>query len=296
MMSRIVALLAILPVTVVITGMAAHASSGGCQTDVGWDVAQAVCETSKEGWQDMQDTAGAQSYQYELERACGSENVGDVCSNPRNCDSDPPLGLYNIYRAGVGQDDWTLVATVCLDPEDGDEGPGPKDVQAEFERLTWPQASLVIQPPQGETLVNFDTIFYTTSTEPVSQSVQLLGAQVEIVATPSAYTWHWDQAEHATVAADAEPFVTSDHGAPYPDQTITWQYTDAHDGAPEHRCHLHRALPHQRQAVEGPRCDAHGDRDARPGARRPGGEAHAGEVTPPGLRRERVTRRRRRRC
>ena len=177
----------------------------------------------------MQNTAVVQSYQYDLERACGSENIGDVCSNPRNCDTDPPLGLYNIYRANVGQDNWTLVATVCLDTKDGDKGPGPSDVAAEFKRLTWPQAALVIQPPEGETLVNFDTIFYTTSTQPVSQSVRLLGSQVEIVATPSEYTWHWNQDKRATVPADVEPFVTSDHGAPYPDQTITWQYTDAHE-------------------------------------------------------------------
>ncbi|MBA3783380.1 MAG: hypothetical protein H0X12_16200 [Nocardioides sp.] len=198
-----------------------------CTEAVDWETQQNICRESKEGWNNRQATAVAQGYRYDLERVCGSYSNGQ-CYNPRNCDTDPPLGLYNIYRADAGTDNWTLVATVCLDSKDGDKGPGPKEVAAEFKRLTWPQATLVIQPPEGETLVNFDTIFYTTTTQPVSQSVQLLGSRVEIVATPSEYTWHWDQAKYATVAADAEPFVTSDHGAPYPHQTITWQYIDAH--------------------------------------------------------------------
>ncbi len=61
------------------------------------------------------------------------------------------------------------------------------------------------------------------------KTVTLEGASVEYEATPSSYTYHWNQGDKATVDADAEPFTTTDPGAPHPHQTITWQYTDAHE-------------------------------------------------------------------
>ncbi len=67
----------------------------------------------------------------------------------------------------------------------------PGLVQHAFERLAWPASDLVVQPPNGKTLVNFDTNFYTTNAHPTTRTVTLLGQQVTIEATPTEYTWHF---------------------------------------------------------------------------------------------------------
>lgn len=45
-----------------------------------------------------------------------------------------------------------------------------------FAELKLPAGELVIQPPDGLTLVNFDTNFYTTSTRPIARTVTLSAA------------------------------------------------------------------------------------------------------------------------
>lgn len=49
-----------------------------------------------------------------------------------------------------------------------------------FAELKLPAGELVIQPPDGLTLVNFDTNFYTTSTRPIARTVTLLGRRVTL--------------------------------------------------------------------------------------------------------------------
>ena len=84
-----------------------------------------------------------------------------------------------------------------------------------FAELKLPAGNLVIQPPDGLTLVNFDTNFYTTSTEPIARTVTLLGRRVTLEATPS--TFHWS-------FGDGERLSTSDPGAPYPRLRVTHSY------------------------------------------------------------------------
>ncbi|WP_141013781.1 PKD domain-containing protein [Nocardioides sambongensis] len=84
-----------------------------------------------------------------------------------------------------------------------------------FRRLTWPASTLVIQPTNGRTLVNFDTNFYTTDTEPITQTVRLLGRPITIEATPVQYHWHFD---------DGASLTTEEPGAAYPELTITHRY------------------------------------------------------------------------
>lgn len=88
-------------------------------------------------------------------------------------------------------------------------------IQRAFAELKLPASTLVIQPPDGLTLVNFDTNFYTTSTRPISRTVTLLGQRVTLEATPS--TFHW-------TFGDGERLSTSKPGAPYPDLTVTHNY------------------------------------------------------------------------
>lgn len=72
--------------------------------------------------------------------------------------------------------------------------------------------------PEGRTLVNFATIFYTEP-EPFTRTITLLGRQVRIQATPSAFTWHHGDGTTAT---------TSSPGSPYPAEDVTHEYRDAH--------------------------------------------------------------------
>ncbi|MFC5729073.1 MULTISPECIES: PKD domain-containing protein [Nocardioides] len=90
------------------------------------------------------------------------------------------------------------------------------DIRSAFARLPLPASQLVIQPPDGLTLVNFDTNFYTPSTAPLTRRVVLLGRAITIEATPSEYHWDFD---------DGELLATSEPGAPYPDLTVTHNYT-----------------------------------------------------------------------
>ena len=87
-----------------------------------------------------------------------------------------------------------------------------------MQKLAWPEAELVIQPPDGRTLVNLETNFLTTTTEPTTQSIQLLGHGVEIEATPVNYLWHF---------GDGASQEGSDPGAEYPDLRITHVYVKA---------------------------------------------------------------------
>lgn len=84
-----------------------------------------------------------------------------------------------------------------------------------FAELELPAGTLVIQPPDGLTLVNFDTNFYTTSTQPIARTVTLLGRRVTLEATPSTYRWTF---------GDGESLTTSDPGAAYPDLRVTHNY------------------------------------------------------------------------
>jgi hypothetical protein len=81
-------------------------------------------------------------------------------------------------------------------------------------QITLPESRLVVQPPNGRTMVNFDTNFYTVN-EPFTRAVRLLGQRVELRIFPTAFTWRFD---------DGEPVTTSSPGAPYPDLQVTHDY------------------------------------------------------------------------
>lgn len=88
-------------------------------------------------------------------------------------------------------------------------------IRRAFAELKLPAGELVIQPPDGLTLVNFDTNFYTTSTAPIARTVTLLGQRVTLEATPA--TYHWD-------FGDGRKLSTSEPGAPYPRLDVTHSY------------------------------------------------------------------------
>ncbi len=145
------------------------------------------------------------------EVACATVQVG--------CDDPPNSFKWWIWRS-ENDGPYVPVASTCLGEEDA------RNLQVittelivrEFKRMTWPAAELSIQPPDGRTLVNFKTNFFTTTTEPDTQTITLLGQRVEIEATPVSYTWHF---------GDGEKQSGADPGAPYPNLDVTHTYRKA---------------------------------------------------------------------
>jgi hypothetical protein len=82
-------------------------------------------------------------------------------------------------------------------------------------RLPLPPSDLIVQPPNGRTLVYFDTNFYTEAT-PLDRTLRLLGQRVDLRIWPSSYEWNF---------GDGEAIATESAGAPYPDLEITHSYT-----------------------------------------------------------------------
>ncbi len=72
--------------------------------------------------------------------------------------------------------------------------------------------------PEGKTLVNFATIFYTRP-QAFTRTVTLLGQRVQIHATPSSFRWHYGDGSSGTTATP---------GAPYPAKDVTHNYARAH--------------------------------------------------------------------
>lgn len=90
-------------------------------------------------------------------------------------------------------------------------------VAAALRRIPLPPSDLMIQPPNGRTLVNFDTNFYT-DTETFTRTLTLLGRQVTLRITPASYAWRFGDGASAT---------TTGPGAAYPALDVTHDYARA---------------------------------------------------------------------
>ncbi len=65
-------------------------------------------------------------------------------------------------------------------------------------RVELPASRLVVQPPGGKTLVNFDTLFRTEAA-PFTRTVRLLGHRVDLEITPASFAWsHGDGTRQVT--------------------------------------------------------------------------------------------------
>ncbi len=146
-----------------------------------------------------------------------TQDPGDSCINQERCDEPPDTFKYMVFRSSPGN---PLVpwGTVCLGTEFEIEVITPDRVFRAMKQMSWSEADLTIQPPDGRTLVNFKTNFFTTTTEPTTQTITLLGQRVEIEARPVGYTWHF---------GDGEQESGADPGAPYPELTVTHVYRKA---------------------------------------------------------------------
>jgi len=187
----------------------AHAC--GVATELG-----GVTETCVFTGQSLQEKADAEPEAvYTVFQACFSGTSGqpEPCSNPRACTVGEATGTtYAVMRNGV------YVGTACLTQGDSKVFTPPVKVLVtkRFKELEWPKSPVAIQPEGGKTLVNFETIFYTTNNQPTSKIVTLLAQNVEIEATPTSYIWHF---------GDDTSVTTTSAGKPYPAQDVVHTYT-----------------------------------------------------------------------
>ena len=188
-------------------------------------------------------TDHADGVSYSVKPMCvETQDVADACVNQQTCEEPPNTWKFMVFQTSPGSPNvpW---GTVCLDTDTANEFDviTPGKVFKEMQKLAWPEAEMVIQPPDGRTLVNLETNFLTTTTEPTTQSIQLLGHGVEIEATPVSYLWHF---------GDGASQEGSDPGAEYPDLRITHVYVEAGvDGEPERRRDVPGPLPRRRRRL-----------------------------------------------
>jgi hypothetical protein len=95
----------------------------------------------------------------------------------------------------------------------------PGMARSAVQNLPMPALTLHVQP-DGPTLVNADTIFYTEP-RPFETSVELLGHTIEVRAEAVGFTW---------VHGDGTSQSTSTAGAPYPNRDVTHRYMSPSGG------------------------------------------------------------------
>lgn len=207
----------ILACCIAFTGFRATAAElskeGACDTTASMQGASTSCEYTGNSLREKATTDPEAVYS--VFQACwrGESTEPELCSNPRACTVGTETGaIYAVLRNGV------YIGTACLTAGEDKVFTPPIAVivAKKFKNLDWPQSTLTIQPPGGKTLVNFETIFYTTNNQPSTRVLTLIGQTVEIQASPTSYVWHYGDDTTAT---------TSSAGQPHPHQDVVHTYT-----------------------------------------------------------------------
>jgi hypothetical protein len=150
---------------------------------------------------------------YSYAPACtGNDYTGDVlCGAAVNSCSNPAEIAFWVWTQSVDigsapdPNGWVRqLGSVCLGPHD----PGLRPDAAinaylatEFKRLMILKADVHAQP-NGNTLVNYDTGFYSTTRDVVLPEFPLLGMTIRVTAHPQSYDWDFGD---GTTVVDAGP-------------------------------------------------------------------------------------------
>ncbi|MDZ5660674.1 hypothetical protein SFC79_02760 [Nocardioides sp. S-58] len=118
--------------------------------------------------------------------------------------------MHDVYMDG------TDVGDVCVPAEEVDEVNITQLIIREFKSIKWPASRLVVQPPGGKTLVNFETNFYTLDNAAITQVRTIAQQGVSIRAVPTSYTFQF---------GDGSSTTTASPGRPHPDLDVTHVYT-----------------------------------------------------------------------
>jgi len=159
-------------------------------------------------------SAGTSGGTWHSQPACSLGGAA-VCVVAMQCDDNSPMTFWWLEVDGERVDSYYA----C--PEAGEVAPPLQVTNAmvarAFKRIPLPASELIVQPPGGETLVNFATNFYTEAA-PFERSVTLVGQRVDLRIRPTAFAWSF---------GDGAATTTSEPGAAYPALDITHEYTRA---------------------------------------------------------------------
>ena len=193
---------------VMVTGglrlMEKPASANECVA-VGWSQVSADC-----GWSyaDYVETTGAgDGHTWVVAIQCGN---GGICTEYVECNENGETGfVHDVYMDGND------VGDVCVPGDEVKEVDLAKLIIREFKRIAWPGSDLVVQPPGGKTLVNFETNFYTLDEQPISQEVTVANQQVVIRVVPTTYTFIFGDGTSTSSASPGRPHPNLDVTHPY---------------------------------------------------------------------------------
>ncbi|MCW2535777.1 MAG: uncharacterized protein JWQ26_1476 [Modestobacter sp.] len=110
---------------------------------------------------------------------------------------------------------WANEGLSCVDVTDLNPPPSPDEVFRYFQTLPLPQLTTQQQPP-GNALVGLPVIFFTDNPTTQTFTVNIRGFAVVINAGATEFAWH---------TGDGATLTTTDPGSPYPNQTVTHDYS-----------------------------------------------------------------------
>ena len=166
---------------------------------------------------------------------CFLRDLGGVTAFAESCDEGRQLAyagieceddeqavgaLFEQRRGANGWSDAALVEDESCLAERRQQVDIPAAAAKAFQEMQIAPSEVNVQPPDGWTLVNIDTIAFTEN-QPRTMSTSLFGIPVEIRAVPSNYSWDFGDG--------SAPLVTSDPGAPYPAHTVAHAYMKTGD-------------------------------------------------------------------
>lgn len=136
------------------------------------------------------------------------DNAGICASNLLCSDGTPMLRYVFVATDGTRGD----VRIVCPgDPDDPGptvSPPTPGEILSAFKEVGLPKAELSIQPPGGQTLVNFETIFSTKADPFTTDKIDLVpGYKVQFDIYPTAFTWKFGDGTELTTDSAGEPWA-----------------------------------------------------------------------------------------
>ena len=166
--------------------------------------------------------AGATSSVFTAQTTCAQPSgptYQQVWEGDNASPTPPPPPLYVAGVAGGCLGD----PEVCTPDVDPATPITQVTVLRALRRIDLPASRLVVQPPGGKTLVNFDTLFRTEA-EPFTRTVRLVGHRVDLEITPSSFTWRHGDGTAQTTASPGRAFR---RGVPM-EEYVSHRYEDAH--------------------------------------------------------------------
>ncbi|MGI5188706.1 hypothetical protein ACQEVI_11260 [Promicromonospora sp. CA-289599] len=173
-----------------------------------WRITPAMCF--------LRDLGGATAFAESCDEGRQLAYAGIECE-----DDEQAVGaLFEQRREANGWSGAALVEDESCLAERRQQIDIPAAAAKAFQEMKIAPSEVNVQPPDGWTLVNVDTIAFTER-QPRTMSTSLFGMPVEIRAVPSNYSWDFGDG--------SAPLVTSDPGAPYPAHTVAHAYTKTGD-------------------------------------------------------------------